>query len=78
MGTRLNHLTEAVLTCTHDLCFKQSENNHFYSREILQYVARTCLRNAYFISFFLSFFVSHMLKTDPKYILKYRFGTVPD
>ena len=54
MGTRWNHLTEAVLTCTHDLCFEQklqkyyifsSENYRFYSREILQYIARTCLRN---------------------------------
>ena len=25
MGTRLNRLSEAVLTCTHDLCFKQKE-----------------------------------------------------
>ena len=24
---------------------KSSENYHFYSREILQYIARTCLRN---------------------------------
>ena len=43
-----------VLTCTHDLCFEQkkrnkshfsSENYHFYIREILQYIARTCLCN---------------------------------
>ena len=48
---------EAVLTCTHNLCFEQkyenyynfsSENNHFNSREILQYIARTCLRNVTF------------------------------
>ena len=54
MGTRKNPLTEAVLTCTHNLCFEQklekyqklsSENYHFYSCEILQYIARTCLRN---------------------------------
>ena len=39
-------LSEAVLTCTHNLCFEKkirkisnfsSENNHFCSREILQY-----------------------------------------
>ena len=39
---------------THNLCFEQiqekyqnfsSKNYHFYSREILQYIARTCLRN---------------------------------
>ena len=44
---------EAVLTCTHNICFEQkirkyhnfsSENNHFYSREILQYIARACYR----------------------------------
>ena len=42
------------LTSTHNLCFEQnkkniknisSENYRFYSREILQYIARTCLRN---------------------------------
>ena len=41
--------------CTHNLCFEQkkkkchifsSENYHFYSREILQYIAQICLRNA--------------------------------
>ena len=47
---------EAVLTYTHDLCFDKkirknvefffsSENNHFYSREILLYIAWACLRN---------------------------------
>ena len=28
---------------------KSSQNYHFYSREILQYIAWTCLRNVYFI-----------------------------
>ena len=60
MGTRKNRLSEAVLACTHDLCFVQKKKKikykkilhffhlkkyHFYSREILQYIARTCLRN---------------------------------
>ena len=27
--------------------FFLSENYHFYSREILQYIARTCLRNVF-------------------------------
>ena len=49
MGTR-----EAVLTCTHNLCFEQkyensqkisTENFHFYSREISLYIAWECLRN---------------------------------
>ena len=40
--------------CTHDLCFEQKvekyhnfsfENNHFYSREILQYIVWACFRN---------------------------------
>ena len=40
--------------CTHNLCFEQkseeshnfsSENDHFYSREKLQYITRACLRN---------------------------------
>ena len=42
VGTRYNHLTEVVLTCTHNLCFEQkyennqkisTENCHFYSCE---------------------------------------------
>ena len=54
MGTRWDRLTEAVLTCTHNLCFEQkyenthkisTENCHFYSCEILQYIAWTCFRN---------------------------------
>ena len=48
----MNRLNEAVLTCTHNLCFEQkyekyynfsSENYHFYSREILLYIAWACL-----------------------------------
>ena len=54
MGTRLNRLTEAVLTCTQNLCFVQtyekyqnflSENFRLYSREILQYITWACFRN---------------------------------
>ena len=42
-GKHCGYSLEAVLTCTHDLCFKliynfSSENNDFYSREILQYI----------------------------------------
>ena len=48
-------MSEAVLTCTHNLYFEQkyeyskknsTENCHFYSREILLYIAWTCFRNA--------------------------------
>ena len=55
MGTRKNRLTEAVPTCTHTQCFEQtkekdlqisSENEHFYSRETLLFIAWACLRNA--------------------------------
>ena len=54
MGSRYNRLIEAVLTCTHDLCFEQknensqnisNENCHFYSREKSLYVAWACFRN---------------------------------
>ena len=54
VGTRLNRLSEAVLTCTHNLCFEQknenyhnfsSENYHFYGCEKSQYIARACFRN---------------------------------
>ena len=50
MGT----LTEAVLTCTHDLCFEQkyeksqtnsNEKCHFYTREKSLYVAWACFSN---------------------------------
>ena len=33
--------------CSHDQCFEQkksSENEHFYNREILLYIAWTCFR----------------------------------
>ena len=52
MGTRLNRLAEAVLTCTHNQCFEQnkekhhnfsSENYRFYSCEKSQYI--TFFRN---------------------------------
>ena len=55
MGTHWNCLTEAVLTCTHNLCVEQkdensenisNENCHFYSREKSLYVALACFRNA--------------------------------
>ena len=51
MGTRYS---EAVLTCTHNLCFEQtleinhnfsSENDRFYSREKMQYITWACFRN---------------------------------
>ena len=51
MGTRLNRLSEVVLTCTHNLCFEQkyenskkysTENCHFYSREKSLYLAWAC------------------------------------
>ena len=56
MGNRKNRLIGAVLTCTHNQCFEQkikkkekksSENYHFYSSEILQYITRACFRNIY-------------------------------
>ena len=55
MGTRKNRLNwyslerliEAVLTCTHDLCFEQKirKISQFYSSDILQFVALACFRN---------------------------------
>ena len=59
MGTRENHLSEAVLTeavlmCTHNLCFeqKQEKNNNFlmkffyiYSRKKSTYIAWAIFRN---------------------------------
>ena len=54
MGTRENRLIEAVLTCTHNQCFEQRQENHhnfssanylFYSREKLQYITWACFRN---------------------------------
>ena len=45
---------EAVLTCTHNICFEQknenstkksTENWHFYSREKTLYIAWVCFRN---------------------------------
>ena len=59
MGACKNRLSEAVLTCTHDLCFEQKkrkycnfsfENNHFYSREILLYIVWACYRNEFVIT----------------------------
>ena len=56
-GYSLNRLTEAVLTCTHHLCFEQklekhhnfsSENYLFLGREKLLYITWTCFRNAPF------------------------------
>ena len=57
MGTRLNRLAKAVLTCTHSQCFEQkyenskkniTENSHFYIREISLYIAWECFRNGGF------------------------------
>ena len=54
MGTRYNRLSEAVLTCIHNLCFEQkyensqiisTENCHLYSREKSLYVAWAFFRN---------------------------------
>ena len=54
MGTRQNRLIEAVLTCTHNICFEQKyensqknsiENCHFYSCEKSLYIAWACFRN---------------------------------
>ena len=50
-------MSEAVLTCTHNLCFEQkyenSKNNsikncNFYSREKSLYIAWACFRNGKF------------------------------
>ena len=47
-------MSEAVLTCTHNLCFKQkygknqkssTENCHFHSREKSLYIAWACFPN---------------------------------
>ena len=45
-----------------------SENYYFYSREILQYIARTCLRNGFFITLagfcsYTALVVSDLLKS---------------
>ena len=54
MGTRLNRLTEAVLRCTHNICFEQKYEKDkifqlkiviFFSREKSLYIAWTCFRN---------------------------------
>ena len=53
MGTCENRLNEAVLTCTHNLCFEQKYENskkitekcHFYSCEKSPYIACVCFRN---------------------------------
>ena len=54
MSTRSNRLSEAVPTCTHNLCFEQkqekyhnfsSENYRFYSCEKSLYIAKACCRN---------------------------------
>ena len=54
MGTRQNRLIEAVLTCTHNICFEQkyenskknsTKNCHFYSHEKSLYIAWACFRN---------------------------------
>ena len=58
MGTRKICLNEAVLTCTHNICFEQNmkivkkeqllivtENYRFYSRGKSLYIAWACFRN---------------------------------
>ena len=46
---RTASLNEAVLTCTHNICFEQkyenSQNCHFYSRQKSLYIAWACFRN---------------------------------
>ena len=73
MGTRWNRLNEAVLTCTHNLCFEQkhensqtisTENCHFYSGEKSLYIAWACFRN-----------VVRNLKTDVSH--NYIAGLIP-
>ena len=40
VGSRNNHLTEVVLTCTHNLCFEQKyENNQKILTEIVIFTA---------------------------------------
>ena len=55
-GYSLEPLTEAVLMCTHNICFEQkyenskkisTENCHFYSREKSLYIVWACFRNGY-------------------------------
>ena len=55
-GYSLEPPHEAVLTCTHNLCFEQkyensqkhsTKNCHFYGSDILLYIAWACLRNEY-------------------------------
>ena len=53
MGTRYNRLTEAVLTCTHNLCFEEKYKK--FSDKKLQflklknslYIAWACFRNVH-------------------------------
>ena len=56
MGTRSNRLSEAVLTCSHNLCFERKyensqnisiENCHYYSREKSLYLAWACFHNGF-------------------------------
>ena len=56
MGTRLNHLAEAVLTSTHNLCFEQKYEKYqtllsdFFSvfcDEILYIFEKACFRNGH-------------------------------
>ena len=40
MGTHENHLNDAILTCTHDLCFEQiKEKYHFFHLKIIIFTA---------------------------------------
>ena len=59
-GYSLELPNEAVLTCTHNLCFEQkyekskkkiNRNYYFYSREksLPMYVARACFRNSLYL-----------------------------
>ena len=58
MGTRKNHLAEAVLTSTHNICFSRnmkkisailSENFQCFGGEIFNIFEQACFRNVIFI-----------------------------
>ena len=45
MGTRYNRLIEAVLTCTHDLCFEQKNEEKKLKKFQLKIVIFTAVKN---------------------------------
>ena len=65
--------------CTHNQCSEQkqekydifsSENYHFYSREILLYIARACLRNVYLKSSILNYLKKQVLSFERRKLRK--------